>query len=61
MVKVQKVTELRAFTVCNDFEAGNINYEGHWKGWVLEIETFLGPEIEMSEVSAIWGQKIQDF
>ncbi len=27
------------------FEAGKIHYEGHWKGWALEIETFLGPEM----------------
>ncbi len=20
-------------------------YEGHWKGWALKIETFLGPEM----------------
>jgi hypothetical protein len=24
---------------------GNIHFEGHWKGWALKIETFLGPEI----------------
>ncbi len=24
------------------FEAGKIHYKEHWKGWVLEIETFLG-------------------
>jgi hypothetical protein len=24
----------------NGFEAGKIHYEGHWKGWALEIETF---------------------
>jgi hypothetical protein len=21
------------------------HYEGHWKGWALKIETFLGPEM----------------
>ena len=21
------------------------NYKGHWKGWALKIETFLGPEM----------------
>jgi|LakMenEpi03Aug12_release.lakeMendotaPanAssembly.Ray.scaffolds.fasta_scaffold5419353_1 hypothetical protein len=47
--------------VCDDFEVGNIHYEEHWKGWALEIETFFGPEIAMSEASAIWAQKIQDF
>ncbi len=27
----------------NDFDAGNILYEGHWKG--PDIEPFLGPEM----------------
>jgi hypothetical protein len=27
-------------TVRNGFEAGKIHYEGHWKGWALEIKTF---------------------
>jgi hypothetical protein len=27
------------------------------KGWALKIETFLGPEIAMSEASAILGPK----
>ncbi len=40
----------------NDFEAGNIYYEGHWKGWALEIEAFLDPEMATSEASAIWAQ-----
>ncbi len=31
------------------FEAGKILYKGHWKGWAREIETFLGPEMAMSE------------
>jgi hypothetical protein len=39
------------------FEACNIYYEGHWKGWALEIETFLGPEMATSEASVIWVQK----
>jgi hypothetical protein len=43
--------------VRNGFEACNIHYEGHWKGWALEIETFLGPEMATSEASAIWAQK----
>jgi hypothetical protein len=25
----------------------------HWKGWAVEIETFLGPEMTTSEASAI--------
>jgi hypothetical protein len=28
---------------------------GHWKGWALEIQTFLGPEMATSEASAIWA------
>ncbi len=27
----------------NDFDAGNIYYEGHCKGWALKIETFFRP------------------
>jgi|688.fasta_scaffold190469_1 hypothetical protein len=41
----------------NDFEAGNIYYKGHWKGWALKIETFLAPEMATSVASAIWAQK----
>ncbi len=33
----------------NDFVAGNIHFEGHWNGWTLKIETFLGPEMATSE------------
>jgi hypothetical protein len=29
-------------------------------GWALEIETFWGPEMAMSEASAIWEQKNRD-
>jgi hypothetical protein len=36
-----------------NFEAGKIHCEGHWKGWALEIETLLGPEMATSEASAI--------
>ncbi len=31
------------------FEAGKIHYEGHWKWWALEIETFLGLGMATSE------------
>ncbi len=27
-----------------------IYFRGHWKGWALKIETFLGPEMASSEV-----------
>ncbi len=35
-----------------------IHYEGHWKGWALEIETFLGPEMATSEASAFGPKKV---
>ncbi len=41
----------------DDFDACNIHSKGHWKGWALKIETFLGPEMAMCEVSAIWDPK----
>ncbi len=41
----------------DDFDVGKYNFEGPWKGWALKIETFSGPEMAMSEGSAIWGQK----
>jgi hypothetical protein len=47
--------------VRKDFDAGNIHYKGHWKGWALKIETFLGPEMAASEASVIWAQKSRDF
>ncbi len=28
---------------------GNMHNKGHWKGWALKIETFLGPEMPTSE------------
>jgi hypothetical protein len=43
--------------VRNNFEAGNIHYEGHLKEWALEIDIVLGPEMASSEASAIWAQK----
>jgi hypothetical protein len=55
-VNVPVIYMARYVTVRNDFEAGNIHYEGHWKGWALEIEAFLGPEMATSEASAIWAQ-----
>ena len=33
------------FTWRYDFDAGNIHYNGHRKGWALKIYTFLGPEM----------------
>ncbi len=44
--------------VRNGFEAGKIHNEGHWKGWALEIETFLGPEMATSELMGMTPQAI---
>jgi hypothetical protein len=30
-------------------------YEGHWKGWALEIDTFLGPEMATSELRVLFA------
>ena len=27
-----------------DFAVGKRHYAGHWKGWAMKVETFLGPE-----------------
>jgi hypothetical protein len=27
------------------------HYKGHWKGWALEIKTFLGPEMATSNTN----------
>ncbi len=35
-------------------------YEGHWKGWSLKIETFLGPEMATREASVIWAQNSRE-
>ncbi len=42
--------------VLNGFDAGKIYNEGHWKGWALGIDTFLGSEMATSEANAIWAQ-----
>ncbi len=34
--------------VRNGFETCNIHYEGHWKGWALEIETWAKKALIMS-------------
>ncbi len=34
---------------------GEINFEGHWKGWALKIEAFLGPYMTTSKASTIWA------
>ena len=47
---------LHICAVHNDFEAGNIHYAGHWKGWSMEVETFWGAEMAASEASAVWAQ-----
>ncbi len=30
-----------------------MHFKGHWKGWALKIEMFLGPEMTTSEASDI--------
>jgi hypothetical protein len=43
----------------NDFDAGKSNFECHWKGWALKIETFLGLEMATIDASAIRAQESQ--
>ncbi len=38
---VHKITNVPVFYLAlrlNDFDAGNIHYDGHWKGWALEMD-----------------------
>jgi hypothetical protein len=37
----------------NDFDVGNIHYEGHWEGWALKSRLFWGPEMATSKASII--------
>jgi hypothetical protein len=34
------------------------HYEGHWKGWALKIETFLGPEMARAK-RVPFGSKVE--
>ncbi len=44
--KVEDFYNVPVGKVSFGFEAGKIHYEGHWKGWALEIETGMsGPKI----------------
>jgi hypothetical protein len=45
--------------VRNVFEASRSITRESGRGWALGNETFLGPEMQKSEASAIWAQKIQ--
>jgi hypothetical protein len=45
----------------NDFDVGYIHFEGHWKGWALKIEIFLGPERATSEAIVFWAKKVEIF
>ncbi len=45
----------------NDFDEEKSIFKGHWKGWALKVESFLGPEMATSEASAIWAPKSGDF
>ncbi len=42
-------------------EAGRIHYEGHWKGWALEIKTFLGPEMATTKRMIFGPKKVKLF
>jgi hypothetical protein len=35
--------------------------KAYWNGWILKIDTCMGPEMATSEPSAIWTQKSLDF
>ncbi len=42
---IHKITNVPVFYMAlglNDLDAGNILYEGHWKGWVLKSSLY-GP------------------
>jgi hypothetical protein len=41
----------------HSFEVGKIHYEGHWKEWALEIETFLGPEMATRDLATLIKKK----
>ncbi len=34
-------------------------HEGHWKGWALEIETFLGPEMARAKRVPFGPKKVE--
>ncbi len=35
------------------------HYEGHWKGWALKIETFLGPEMARAKRVPFGAKKVE--
>ncbi len=35
------------------------HYEGHWKGWALKIETFLGPEMARAKRVPFGPKKVE--
>ncbi len=46
---VHKITNVPVFYMelgLNDFDAGTIHYEGHWKGWALKLRLF-GAKIQI--------------
>ncbi len=51
------------YSTCCLYGAGlNDSDGGHWKGWALKTETFLGPEMATSEVLvAFRPKKSRDF
>ncbi len=44
-----------------DFDAGNIHYKDHWKGWALKILTFSGPSGTRFAHCHFSAQKSLDF
>ena len=36
---------------------GQIHYKGHWKGWAMKVETFLGPEKAEQSKSCVSPKK----
>jgi hypothetical protein len=37
------------------------HYEGHWKGWALKIETFLGPDLAQAKGVPFGPKKVEIF
>ena len=42
-----------------DFEAWQRHYTGHWKGWAMNVETFLGPETARAKRELFGPKKVE--
>ena len=40
---------------------GEIHYKGHWKGWAMKVETFLGPETTRAKRVLFGPKKVGTF